>query len=31
VTGSRVPRSMIRPAPVEIESEIYADWSLVDE
>ena len=31
VTGSRVPRNMIRPAPVEIESEIYADWSLVDE
>lgn len=30
VTGSSVPPSIVKPAPVEIESEIYADWSLVD-
>jgi len=30
VTGSRVQPLVLKPAPVEVESKIYVDWSLVD-
>lgn len=30
VSGSRIPPIELKPAPVEVESRVYVDWSLVD-